>query len=145
MKLPVGSALRVDGAAADDWTHAIPPVSQRRVSLTFRRLSAETRAVFDDASAASASRKQRRKAERKARKKKHKKRAFDAPPAAPEKNPRSAPVALDPPPADGRTPAVELEHVRAVAGRVAKHESHSIPETRTSRTGDRASLDAGLP
>jgi alkylated DNA repair dioxygenase AlkB len=48
IRLPVGSALRLDGAAADDWTHGLPPATSPRISLTFRRLNAETKSKFAD-------------------------------------------------------------------------------------------------
>lgn len=35
--MPVRSAVRMEGAAANEYEHAVPPVSERRVSLTFRR------------------------------------------------------------------------------------------------------------
>mmetsp|Transcript_27413 Transcript_27413/g.86897 ORF Transcript_27413/g.86897 Transcript_27413/m.86897 type:complete len:227 (-) Transcript_27413:31-711(-) len=41
--LPVGSALRLDGAAADAFEHAIPRTREARTSFTFRRLDAEHR------------------------------------------------------------------------------------------------------
>ena len=47
--LPTGSVLCVDGAAADVWQHAVPPVSERRISLTFRRLTDEAQHQFDTA------------------------------------------------------------------------------------------------
>ena len=37
MMLPVGSAVRMEGAAANEYEHAVPPTTARRVSLTFRR------------------------------------------------------------------------------------------------------------
>ena len=37
--LPVGSALVLDGDAADVYEHAVPPVTSERVSLTFRRVA----------------------------------------------------------------------------------------------------------
>ena len=45
--VPVGSALRLDGCAANDWTHGLPPASPR-ISLTFRRLNAETKSKFEE-------------------------------------------------------------------------------------------------
>ena len=117
LRLGVGSCLRVAGEAADAWTHAVPPVTARRVSLTFRRLSAATREAFDAANDATASRRARKKAERKA-----KKRALKRTPAAPaparRANPRSAPVALSEP-AGAATPAVEVEHVWKVYDAIA--------------------------
>lgn len=38
LELPVGSVVVVSGDAADVYEHAIPPVSQERISLTFRRV-----------------------------------------------------------------------------------------------------------
>ena len=35
--LPAKSAVRMEGRAADEYEHAIPPVSEDRISLTFRR------------------------------------------------------------------------------------------------------------
>mmetsp|Transcript_36004 Transcript_36004/g.48677 ORF Transcript_36004/g.48677 Transcript_36004/m.48677 type:complete len:348 (-) Transcript_36004:308-1351(-) len=35
--LPTGSVLKLDSDAADKYTHAVPPVTSRRISLTFRR------------------------------------------------------------------------------------------------------------
>ena len=35
--LPARSAMRMEGDAADEYEHAIPPVSADRISLTFRR------------------------------------------------------------------------------------------------------------
>ena len=53
--LPVGSALRVDGAAAGpSCKHALPRATLPRVSLTFRRLSDETRERFEQIQRASA-------------------------------------------------------------------------------------------
>ena len=46
IRLPVGSALRLDGDAADDWTHGLPPATSPRISLTFRRLNQETKSKF---------------------------------------------------------------------------------------------------
>ena len=47
LSLPLGSVLRVGGAAAGpSWQHALPRATARRVSLTFRRLSEPTRARF---------------------------------------------------------------------------------------------------
>ena len=40
--LPVGSLLVIGGQAADEMTHAVPPVTARRISLTFRRLASDT-------------------------------------------------------------------------------------------------------
>ena len=37
LSLPVGSAVVVDGDAADSYEHAVPPVTDTRISLTFRR------------------------------------------------------------------------------------------------------------
>ena len=37
VSLPVGSAVVVEGDAADAYEHAVPPVTAERVSLTFRR------------------------------------------------------------------------------------------------------------
>mmetsp|Transcript_66227 Transcript_66227/g.149516 ORF Transcript_66227/g.149516 Transcript_66227/m.149516 type:complete len:395 (-) Transcript_66227:75-1259(-) len=44
VQLPVGSLLVLGGASADEWTHAVPPVTRRRLSLTFRRLRTEVAA-----------------------------------------------------------------------------------------------------
>ena len=37
LSLPVGSAVVVEGEAADEYEHAVPPVTAERISLTFRR------------------------------------------------------------------------------------------------------------
>ena len=64
LALPLGSVLRVGGAAADSWMHALPRATARRVSLTFRRLSEPTRARFaalqEAADAAGIARRERR-------------------------------------------------------------------------------------
>ena len=109
LRLGVGSCLRVGGEAADAWTHGVPPVSARRVSLTFRRLGDETKRAFASANAATASRRAAKKAKRAAAKQAN--------------NARSAPYAA-PPDADGgsaasKTPAVEVEHVWKVYDAIA--------------------------
>lgn len=62
--LPVGSALRVGGASADKWRHSIPPVTERRISVTYRRLSDATRDGFEALKTATEARK-RLKAQKK--------------------------------------------------------------------------------
>ena len=43
--MPVGSALRVGGEAIGPvYKHAIPRITERRISFTLRRLSAEVKA-----------------------------------------------------------------------------------------------------
>ena len=41
-------ALRLDNEAANDWTHGLPPATSPRISLTFRRLNAETKSKFEE-------------------------------------------------------------------------------------------------
>ena len=49
------NTCRVDGiAAGPDWKHALPTATDKRVSLTFRRVSAARRAAFDAIRQASA-------------------------------------------------------------------------------------------
>ena len=53
--MPPGSVLRVDGVAAGPtWKHALPAATDRRISLTFRKLGAARRAAFDEIRLASA-------------------------------------------------------------------------------------------
>ncbi|KAL1508060.1 hypothetical protein AB1Y20_007656 [Prymnesium parvum] len=52
--MPEGSVLRLDGLAAGPWKHALPRATRRRVSLTFRKLGAESRARFEAIRQASA-------------------------------------------------------------------------------------------
>ena len=70
--MPPGSVLRVGGYAAGPLCkHALPMASGRRISLTFRRLGAATRAhiqtVRDQAAAAAEARRQRRREKKEAR------------------------------------------------------------------------------
>jgi hypothetical protein len=39
--MPVRSVLRLDGAAADEFKHAVPPVRGRRIAITMRRVDPE--------------------------------------------------------------------------------------------------------
>ncbi|KAK3247971.1 hypothetical protein CYMTET_42545 [Cymbomonas tetramitiformis] len=41
VKMPVGSALRLDGPAAAEYKHAVPPPTSRRISITLRHLSTD--------------------------------------------------------------------------------------------------------
>ena len=67
--MPPGSALRVDGAAAGPvCKHALPRATARRVSLTFRRVSAATRQKLEALDAAAAEAASARAARRRARK-----------------------------------------------------------------------------
>ena len=45
--LPLGSALRIDGHAADTLYHAVPASRSRRISLTFRRLKPHAAAYLN--------------------------------------------------------------------------------------------------
>jgi hypothetical protein len=67
VEMPVGSVLRVDGySAGPECKHELPPHPARRISLTFRRLSAETkrahRAAVMEVEAAAVRRRERRHA-----------------------------------------------------------------------------------
>ena len=64
LPLPVGSALRLDGLGANLLQHAVPAHTARRISLTFRRVSAAAGASLR----AELSKGQQRKAERRERK-----------------------------------------------------------------------------
>ena len=64
LPLPVGSALRLDGPGANLLQHAVPAHTARRISLTFRRVSAATGASLR----AEMSKGQQRKAEKRERK-----------------------------------------------------------------------------
>ena len=64
LPLPVGSALRLDGAGADLLQHAVPVHTARRISLTFRRVSATASASLRE----ERSKAQRRKEERREKK-----------------------------------------------------------------------------
>jgi len=140
--LAVGSALRVDSDAADEWLHEIPPVTARRVSLTFRRLSEATKLQFAAADAALLEQKvskgeQKRQAKEQAKeakrvlKKAAKMRDAPQPPAASEeeqeaakRSQRSTPYQTDGGAAASASkwapPAVEVEHVRKVYDCVAE-------------------------
>ena len=72
LAMPPGSVLRLSGEAAGPaWKHALPCATERRVSLTFRRLSAERWAAFEQVKQASAeaaaARRERRLAAKEAR------------------------------------------------------------------------------
>ena len=111
VRLPVGSALRLDGAAADDWTHGLPPATSPRVSLTFRRLNAETKSKFEEEA--------RRVQERRDAKKELKRKQRNKPPkpsVRAERRPEAASLTRG----DGaKTPQVEIEHVRSVYNAIA--------------------------
>lgn len=47
--MPVGSVVVLEGDAADEYLHALPPMSSRRISLTFRHLSDAQRSREEDA------------------------------------------------------------------------------------------------
>lgn len=111
LSLPVGSALRLDGEAANCWTHSIPPASAPRVSLTFRRLTSATREQFMKES--------KRNAERREAKKILKQKQRNKPPkpsVRSERRPEPAPISCTP---TVKTPDVELEHVRKVYDAIA--------------------------
>ena len=111
VRLPVGSALRLDGCAANDWTHGLPPATSPRVSLTFRRLNAETKSKF----AAEA----RRVQERRDAKKELKRQQRNKPPkpsVRAERRPEAASLTTE---ASEKTPSIELEHVRGVYNAIA--------------------------
>ena len=50
VSLPVGSLLVLDGQSADELSHAVPPVTSRRVSLAFRRLTRDALREREEAS-----------------------------------------------------------------------------------------------
>ena len=111
LRLPVGSALRLDEEAANDWTHGLPPATSPRISLTFRRLNQETRSKF----AAEA----RRVKERRDAKKELKRKQRNKPPK-PSVRAERRPEAASLTPGDGdKTPDVEIEHVRGVYNAIA--------------------------
>ena len=111
VRLPVGSALRLDGDAANDWTHGLPPATSPRISLTFRRLNAETKSKFADEA--------RRVKERRDAKKELKRKQRNKPPkpsVRAERRPEKASLQRS----DGdKTPEVEIEHVRSVYNAIA--------------------------
>ena len=51
VSLPVGSLLVLDGQSADELSHAVPPVTARRISLAFRRLTRDALREREQASA----------------------------------------------------------------------------------------------
>lgn len=110
--LPVGSALIVDGEAADAWRHSVPPVTKRRISLTFRTLSTKTKDKFDQIRTVSRERKvmkaqKKREARAEKRQVKH-----DL------KSQRSKPI--DVMPDDKKVPSVEVQHVWRVYDAIAE-------------------------
>ena len=87
------------------------PASAPRISLTFRRLNAETKSKFADEA--------RRVQERRDAKKELKRKQRNKPPK-PSVRAERRPEAASVPQSDGdKTPAVELEHVRAVYDAIA--------------------------
>ena len=134
LAMPVGSALRLDGAAADVFRHAVPPATSRRVSFTLRRVGAQGHAVITDA----ISRKQANKEAKIAKKRAIKAAKLEEKLAArAEKKQQQAGTAghgakslpipehllptteAEDPDACTRTPAVELEHVQRVYDSIA--------------------------
>ena len=111
VRLPVGSALRLDGCAANDWTHGLPPATSPRISLTFRRLNAETKSKFADEA--------RRVQQRRDAKKELKRKQRNKPPkpsVRAERRPEAASLTNE---ASEKTPSIELEHVRSVYNAIA--------------------------
>lgn len=104
--LPVGSALVVDGEAADAWRHSVPPVTKRRISLTFRTLSDTTKRKFEKIRTASRERKVL-KAQRKREARTEKR-----------KSQRSKPIHMTQD--DAKVPNVEVEHVWRVYDAIAE-------------------------
>jgi alkylated DNA repair dioxygenase AlkB len=111
LRLPVGSALRLDNEAANEWTHGLPPATSPRVSLTFRRLNAETKSKFEEEA--------RRVKERRDAKKELKRKQRNKPPkpsVRAERRPEAASLTTE---ASEKTPSIELEHVRGVYNAIA--------------------------
>lgn len=139
--LPVGSLLRIDGHAANVAKHAIPSAPARRILLTFRRLSIETRRIFEadmnQRRLGKESRKERKrqgKLERKAARTTSAKasglkgecksivtagsmKSVQVPSELLTDQGRYDPVTADP----RVTPVVELEHVKRLYNTIAEH------------------------
>ena len=111
VRLPVGSALRLDEAAADDWTHGLPPATSPRISLTFRRLDQATRSKFAAEAKAIKERRDAKKALKRQQRNKPPKPSVRA-----ERRPEAAPLPSE---ATDKTPSIELEHVRSVYNAIA--------------------------
>jgi len=111
IRLPVGSALRLGGDAANDWTHGLPPATRPRISLTFRRLNAETKRHFADETKAIKERRDAKKALKRQQRNKPPKPSVRA-----ERRPEAAPLPSE---ATDKTPSIELEHVRSVYNAIA--------------------------
>ena len=111
IRLPVGSALRLGGDAANDWTHGLPPATRPRISLTFRRLNQETKRHFADEAKAIKERRDAKKALKRQQRNKPPKPSVRA-----ERRPEAASLTNE---ASEKTPSIELEHVRGVYNAIA--------------------------
>lgn len=140
--MPVGSALRLDGDAADVYEHAVPPATCRRISLTLRRLSSkstdEHKEAMSKKAATRLARSERKKAKKLAKKLVKQRARLSRQQQQQQEQRRTQlkgndegaksypiPDHLLPASEDGvgasRTPAVELEHVQRVYDTIAPH------------------------
>ena len=115
ISLPVGSVLRLDGPAANVWRHGIPPVSQRRISLTFRRLRFETASIHDASRKDTAARRDAKAALKRAKKAAHRE-AKKVKKNQVKSSPVSVDVTTD---NNGVVPKIERDHVWAVYDAIA--------------------------